>query len=195
MPNLASKAVLLDRLQHALAQHMQAVCTEDEVDLRRALLAYEIAAQLAGLGSLPTQTLDVLRSKVNDPQEIRSELRALYIGIQRISTGNATLEWADEQLRLCNQLKSSLRFSKINHCFNYLFTPKNWHLQQRRTLCEKSALILPLMLFSTSSDVEITLRRALMIDRTIPLCKAYNRIVGGQLNQSINHQPSPVPAA
>lgn len=186
----AGKRVLLERLQHALSLHLQALCSGQEVDLRQALLAYEITAQLAGLNPLPEHTLDVLRSKVTTPSEVQSELRALYIGIRRVATDNATLEWDIEQSALCEKLYNSIRLSKVNHCFDYLFTPANWHQQQRKLLLEKSDLILPLALFGSTTKAERCLRRALRIDRNTPICTAYNRLTLGELRAEVSQGTS-----
>lgn len=164
---------------------MQAMCSEQEVDLRQALLAYETTAQLAGLFPLPKHTLKVLRSLTTNPAEVQSELRALYIGIRRVATDNPTLEWANEQLMLCSMLANSIHLSKVNNCFNYLFAPMKWHQHQRRVLLEKSVLILPLALFGNTAETEQSLRRALRTDRKTPICNAYNRLTRGELSQTL----------
>lgn len=187
---------LLEQLQSALSLHLQAVCVGSSGDMRGALLAYKAAAHLVGLHDLPTQTSDVLNGITCATDErVVPELRALYIDIQRVATDNANLEWHDQQLALILELRSALRKAKLKNGLAYLVSPRSWHKRQRRLLLNRTELILPLILFSTSVESERALRSALKTDCSTPICLAFYQLLHGNLSPRTHYQRANMPSS
>lgn len=172
---------LQEGLTETLRLHLKAEATGSGAQIRSALEFYHITAKRAGLHPLPQSTQRVLLSQNHQPDQVRLELRALYMGILRVAHHDGSLEWTEFETKLREQLRKALRYTYASNILEYLVSPKTAHNRVRALLISRQDLLLPLILLSDSDETYNLLRRALKVNHTSTPAEAYFRIIEGLL--------------